>query len=97
MSKTIVAVFYVKDTEILNNCIMDWNALDDMLDKELELPVRHSTEIIGHIRRLSKKGDKIYATIELEKDIAFSLQQLGKESTKDKVIITDAKLFELYI
>ena len=44
MSKTIILVLYVKNEEMLNNCNLGWNALDDMLDKELHVPVKHGKE-----------------------------------------------------
>lgn len=97
MSNTAIFVLYEKGKETIPNCILDFKALDDMLNKKLKLPVKHGAELLGYVTRLKKKGNKIYAIVKLENDIAYSMQQLGKKSAKDKVIITDAKLFELYI
>lgn len=97
MSKTIVVVLYTKNEPMLNKCTLDLNALDDMLDKELCLPFKHGKDVIGHVVKLSKKGDKIYATVELITDIAYSIQQLSKKSKKDEVVITKAKLWEVYV
>jgi hypothetical protein len=97
MSKTVIAVLYLKGEDLMNNLILDWSALDDMLDKDLYVPVKHGTDRIGTCTRLTKSGDRILATIELVGEIGCLLQQKGKRSVSGKVIVTDAELNEIYI
>ena len=101
MSKTIIMVLYVKGEPMMNNCYLDFDALDDMLDKDLHVPVKHGKDLIGTCTRLTKNGNRLLATIELISDIGYLLQQKAKDSYsiggKDAVTITDAELNEIYI
>lgn len=97
MSKTAVFVLYVKGEEMMNKCTLDFNALDSMIGEKLYLPVKNGKNVIGHVINLSKRGDKIYAKVEFIADIAYSIQQLSKKTKKDEVVVTEAKLWEVYI
>jgi len=92
-----MVVLYRRGEEIFNKCVLDFEALDDMIDKDINVPVKHNSEVIGYCKKLYKKVNVIYAEIELSYDIAYSIQQLSKQSGDDRVIITEAKLSELYI
>ena len=95
--RTIVVVLYKCGEEMMNRCRMSYNALDDYIDKELNLPVKHGTEIIGYVKKLYKKHRTIYAKVELIADVAYSIQQMAKRSRNDEIVVTKARLCELYI
>lgn len=97
MSKTAVFVLYEKGEEMMNKLYLDFDALDDMIGEDLYLPIKNGPNVLGHIIKLQKKGNKIYATVEFIADIAYSVQQLSKRTEKNKVVVTKAKLWEVYI
>lgn len=97
MSKTAVFVLHIDGEEMMNKLYLDFGALDDMIGEDLYLPIKNGKNVLAHVIKLYKKGNKIYAKVEFIADIAYSIQQLSKKSEKGKVIVTKAKLWELYI
>lgn len=95
--KKIKAVIYHMGEEVMPGMILDFNALDHLLKKKLNIPVYIGKKKIGVAKKIKKTLNEILAVIELDHEIGYGLQTLSSEKNDGKIVIKKGELKEIYL